>query len=201
MGSLITLLREATQPQHKLLEAVTRLPQSLESAEDLQRVLVTFLGYYTALDPVLHVASQGVVPAEVADRPWRSRVLRQDLIAMGLDDEDLAEIPVCVRIPAKLTCYPAWGIHYVVEGSALGGKVISSHMKNHSSLTGWDGKLRFFNMYGSDTTSRWKRFMAELDNLNTSQAEQMQIVKGAQMAFSTLTDWFQENQKSALVVD
>lgn len=201
MGNLITLLRETTQPQHILLEAVTRLPQSLESAEDLQRVLATFLGFYTALDPVLHEASEGVVPAEVADRPWRSRVLRRDLIAMGLDDEDLADVPVCARIPAKLTCYSAWGIHYVVEGSALGGKVISSHMKKHSSLTSWDGQLRFFNMYGSDTTSRWKRFMAELDNLNPSLEEQMQIVKGAQMAFSTLTDWFQENHKSALVLD
>ena len=201
MNDLIALLRAHTQPQHTRLENVTRLPRSLKSAEDLRNILVTFLGYYAALDPILHEASIGVLPSEVADRPWRSCALRQDLITMGLDKEKLDSIPICTRLPTTLTRHHIWGIHYVIEGSALGGKIVRSHLKKHPSLVCWHEQVKFFNIYGPDTASRWKSFIAELEKLSLSPADQTQVIEGAQAVFSTLTDWVQEQQHTVSLAD
>ena len=194
MNRLITSLRAHTQSQHERLESVTSLPQSLESAEDLRRVLCTFLGFYTALDPALHESKADVLPSEITSRPRRSHVLRRDLIAMGLDECSLANVPICTKLPTMLTPYHRWGVHYVVEGSALGGRVVRSHMKKHPELERWVGVVRFFSIYGSETTSHWKNFISELEELNPSPLEHEQILEGAQSVFATLIVLFQEQR-------
>ena len=72
-----------------------------------------------------------------------------------------------------------------------------SHMKKQPELECWVGVVRFFSIYGSETTSQWKNFISELEKLKPSPLEQEQILEGAQSVFATLTVWFQEQREFA----
>ena len=195
MGSLISALRASTRSQHEQLESVTRLPQSLSDLSDLKSVLSTFLGYYVVLDRQLQHPSTCELPDDVVLRPWRSKVLAEDLALLGADLPPLLGSP---QLPQATTAYQQWGIRYVIEGSALGGKTIRAYLRRHPSLAPWSDKISFFNIYGADTARQWANFLSELDRLDPMPAEQAQAVEAAQIVFATLTDWFRLHRSRPL---
>ena len=190
MSALITALRSSTKDQHTALENVTRLPQSLTDVSDITSVLTTFWGYYASLDKLLQQASSANLPADISARPLRSQILVDDLTALGANVPERPKIAPCSSLPLADTTYRQWGIRYVIEGSALGGKTVRSYMLQHHELAPWAEKIRFFNVYGAETALKWKGFLSELLKLQPTPAEQAQAVEAASGVFATLTEWF-----------
>jgi heme oxygenase len=57
------------------------------------------------------------------------------------------------------------GMLYVIEGSTLGGQLISKHLVNYQGITSETGGC-FFGGYGENTTALWTdfiRFSADID--------------------------------------
>lgn len=198
MVALGPSLRSSTKHLHAKLEEATRLPQSLGTLADIERVLATFWGYYAALDSLLKQAPTGDLPTDITERPLRSLVLAHDLDKLGSKVTQCRETSLCSNLPLANTVYRQWGIRYVVEGSALGGMIIRAHMLRQPQLAPWADKIQFFNIYGTDTARQWNAFQSEIVKLDPNPAEEAQAIEAAKGVFATLRNWFAIQPNSVL---
>jgi heme oxygenase len=124
-------------------------------------VLAVYHGFYGAVEAgLLARIAADAIPFSYRERrklPW----LVQDLHALG--DE----------LPSPRVVAPGWdpadvadlvGVLYPIEGSTLGGQVISRHLRDNLGLTPERG-ARFFYGYGPDTARRWDAFCAFAEQL------------------------------------
>lgn len=182
-AGLSARLRDATREAHERLEAAMPDLASAPTLCELRAVLERFHGF--------HLVWEGEVAAHPGLAPLvgeRSRLphLRADLIALGTTEEELGRLPACG--PARgLAAEPgaALGSLYVMEGSTLGGQIISR------ALAGADwapaGGLRYFNPYGRRTGAMWRALQAALDA--TPEAGGERVVDGALRTFAVLEAW------------
>lgn len=75
-----------------------------------------------------------------------------------------------------------WGFIYVIEGSTLGGQIISKNIQQSLDLDPTAG-IEYFSGYGVNNNVMWRRFLFELDNPE-AQAQPQSAVQGAKLAFS-----------------
>ena len=80
----------------------------------------------------------------------------------------------------------AAGGAYVLEGSTLGGRVISRHVQK---LFGPDVPRAFLECYGAATGEKWQSFRAALTRLAGSREAEDRIIAGAQETFRSFTRW------------
>ncbi|MGV3493633.1 MAG: biliverdin-producing heme oxygenase [Ramlibacter sp.] len=80
----------------------------------------------------------------------RARFLSRDLEALGLAP------PAPVRLPGFRNAAAAWGSLYVLEGSALGGQVITRSLAARGLLPNSGGA--YFHGWGEATAAMWREF-------------------------------------------
>lgn len=179
-GSLRALLRNATQAQHERLNRhalLTGLLQPGYSLADYRLLLQTLYRLYSALEPRLAEFAAGRVAgfdyAARAKLAW----LQADLDYFGIDPAALeaSEPPLAVPAIASLGDYV--GVLYVVEGSTLGGQLISKRLQQYLGLTP-NGGARFYAGYGEASAVRWRDYLAFAESV-AADAEQS---KAAEMA-------------------
>nr|WP_262512340.1 biliverdin-producing heme oxygenase [Adhaeribacter arboris] len=78
---------------------------------------------------------------------------------------------------------------YVMEGSTLGGKVISKIVYETLGYTPENG-IAFFNGYGTQTGPKWKAFQEALTRFALTPAQEEAIVTTATRTFQKLEVWF-----------
>ena len=115
----------------------------------------------------------------------RLALIEQDLRALGINENAIRAIDPCAAA-ACLGDNPdtALGSAYVLEGSTLGGRVITQHLSKASWCP--SGGLQYFNPYGDETGSNWQ---ALLRHLATATGDTDRIVAGALRTFEILQDW------------
>ncbi len=74
---------------------------------------------------------------------------------------------------------------YVLEGSTLGGKIITKHLQQ-SLGEKVAGKTTYLNPYGEQAGSRWKNFLQLLQNAANESDNETAIITGALSTFSIL---------------
>jgi heme oxygenase len=119
-------------------------------------VLDRFHGFHLVWEEAMAAAPRfGVLMAQ------RSRLahLRTDRLALGASEAELARTARCeaARALAGSTA-AALGSLYVMEGSTLGGQVISRALAEAPWLP--PGGLTYFNPYGDRTGAMWRSFKA-----------------------------------------
>jgi heme oxygenase len=80
----------------------------------------------------------------------------------------------------------ALGSLYVMEGSTLGGQVISRILDRSPDLI---GRVRYFDPYGPRTGAMWRAFRAGLRGRVAAGADRRSIVAAAVQTFELLEDW------------
>jgi heme oxygenase len=118
--------------------------------------------------------------------------LTADLSAMGLDPEALETLPLCAAA-ARLagTREAAVGALYVMEGSTLGGQVISKALAGADWLP--TGGLAYFNPYADRTGAMWRSFR-DWAQMTTPIETHAEVAAGAVSAFETLHGWMAEER-------
>ena len=167
--SVLDALRTATASAHA----------RLETAMDLDSGHLTLARYGAALQ-VLHAVRAGWEPGLEALHPGSTGPHRTWL------EQDLTTLAFPLLPPAPALGggdAEGWGVRYVLEGSALGGRVILRHAER-LGLTPAHG-ARYFAGWGANTGPRWKAFLQDLEGTATP-ARQPAIVAGAVAAFSAL---------------
>lgn len=182
-------LRKGTHPDHvrlnghPLLVGITRPDYP---ADHYLRVLVAYFHFYRALEHSIdRCLAAGIYGFDYGPRrklPW----LEADLAFFGLDPDKAGNAPASgideIDIGGKGALV---GVLYTIEGSSLGGQVISRYLAQHMGLRPEQGG-RFFYGYGDDIPIMWAAFEvfmeAQLDTANL----QAEAVLAARQLFSLM---------------
>lgn len=184
--SLHARLREATAQAHAQLESLLGLLDSPMSYARFVAVLMRFHGFHRIWEPALAHAlgdAQFTVPRR------RLLLIEHDLRALDIDDLDIEVLPV-VPEAAQLcrTLDAALGSLYVMEGSTLGGRVITRRLLEDADWCPEEGLL-YFHPYGDLTGERWRQTLALLDSVPPERHEA--VVEGALETFALLLQWLE----------
>ena len=177
-------LRAETAQAHAELEGALDLLGRVSDRRRFVRVLERFLGFHTIWERAIRQR-----PALWSFYEPRSRLphLRRDLAALGLTNAEQAALPGCANAAALVEDHgQAVGSIYVMEGSTLGGQVISRALEG----AGWApaGGLTYFDPYSGRTGEMWRRFGAWAD-ASTTADHHAAAATGANRTFSLLQCW------------
>ncbi len=182
-------LKKDTLQSHQQLEKmlVGRM-KAIRSKEDYVKLLQLFYSYFGGLETLI---DQHIGQPELNDYAERrkTQALADDIKALGgkpmpkADGENLPEINNALQAFAAL---------YVIEGSTLGGKIISKMMAQQLGVN--DGKgLSFFNGYGEDTDNKWEYLKNALNKLTKSSDKDKLVTDSANETFDKFKQWAEKH--------
>lgn len=159
--SNIEQLRSITQTEHESLEAVPALARLLSpelQVREYRDVLVRFAGVITPLQRTISAYEDD----PISTGRDHAAALTADLMALEPMIGRTPSIPLRDDLPALDTFAARAGAIYVMEGSTLGGTLISRALtqslgQEHQCAT------RYFSGYRADTGRHWRQFCAKLN--------------------------------------
>lgn len=117
------------------------------------------------------------------DTRSKTATLRSDLGLLGHDPAVyLARERVQLKMPHIADAWGLWGALYVIEGSTLGGQFIAMKLQEHAK---YENAVGYFRGAGRDSASRWKDFVAQMDELKPSPEETQSAIRGALETFAS----------------
>ncbi len=173
---LLDQLRSHTRDAHVALEDALALMRPPLRRERFVQVLRAFLAFHRAWSPKMAVL---IGDAELVAPRAKAALIERDLQALGETEGP----PAPPDLGFMATRSAAWGSFYVLEGSTLGGQVISKALRQ----TSWapaEG-LAYFNPYGGRTGEMWAGFRAALQAAAPT-LEADRVCEGARATFRTL---------------
>ena len=174
-------LRRETRPAHDALEQ-NAFNQQLAAGTITAAAAAHFLAkMYGFLAPYeARLRAQNLGPEWEADTRQRAHLILEDL------QQPASSLAVCPAMPPLATWPQLLGAMYVMEGSTLGGQVISRQLAKA------DIPLRtYFSGYGERTGPLWKAFCQLLTQAATP-ANEAEIVQSASLTFQQLDAWLNQ---------
>lgn len=174
-------LRLGTADLHLAVEQVSDLPGSVTTLEDYASLLSSFYTAHALIEASL--GAQELAPGwlglgiDIASH-GQLDALTEDLARLGVRPERAASPQLQLRSPAE-----ALGCLYVVEGSALGRRVLGPQLKDKLG----EVPSAFFD--GRDGQPQaWRQVQHSLKCSTDDRLEQQAILAGARMAFGVFLD-------------
>lgn len=185
--SVAELLKKETIYAHKKSERIlTQKLISITSYQDYASILKMFYGYFQPVEALVKKHLTKDVLNDINERR-NSLFILQDLKAI---DHSTDVLPICDDLPKINSCLEALGTMYVLEGSTLGGRMISKMLMKNTSVAFDNSNLIFFNGYKEDTGKRWAYFLSVIDQYEENAAV---IVESANETFNCLTKWMERS--------
>ena len=185
-SGLAVVLRAQTAAAHAAAEDAFALDTRLASRGSYGALLALLSGFYRPLEAALAALPGWDRLTPAVDLPARSRaaLIDDDLQALGLTIpvQALRHQPVLDSLAQGLGCL------YVLEGSALGGRIVA---RQASAALGTDLPVSFFaNPAGPPLGARWQALQATLDAYGHAAGETAcaAAVLAAQQTFAALGD-------------
>jgi len=186
MPSILSRLRAETRAEHDAIEADLDLTGDGLACNAYRRILERFYGFYAPLEPAIWAvggwADRGLDP----DARQKVPLLEADLRTLG--DDALTALPLCNDLPLLVTPADCFGCLYVLEGSTLGGQLISRQIQCVLGFTPESGG-RFFYGYGDKTGEMWQNFRSAVTGFVVSPTDQDAAVAAAKDTFQKLHRW------------
>jgi heme oxygenase len=176
---MIKYLREATETLHQDLERILipKIKQTHTPAEYIS-LLQLFYGYYYPLEQHIAAHLDTSFPGGFEQRR-KASLLLQDIAVINGAPIDTP--PLCTDIPEITDAGQALGALYVLEGSTLGGQVISEIITRN--VPNVSKALSFFEGYGNNTQPMWDSFVHYLDGYNGTDAQKARLIQAAADTF------------------
>ena len=178
---ILQALRLETRPAHDHLEQNT-FNQQLTTGTITEATTAYFLGkMYGFLAPYeARLRQQHLGPEWEIDTRQRAHLILDDL------QQPSSSLAICPDMPPLDTWPQLLGAMYVLEGSTLGGQVISRQLAKANI------PLRlYFSGYGEQTGPRWKAF-CQLLTQEATPDNQAAIVQSASLTFQKLDAWLNQ---------
>jgi heme oxygenase (biliverdin-IX-beta and delta-forming) len=181
---ILTRLRQETRPYHDTLEQNPFNQQLLAgtvSADTTRWFLERLYGFLAPYETWLRQQAADFGPDWEIEHRYRAGLILQDL-----QPTPAAALPRCPQLPPLDTRAQLLGAMYVLEGSTLGGQVITRQLAQAGI------PLRaYFSGYGELTGPRWKRFVQLLaaEAATMPPAGQTALVDSARLTFQYLSAW------------
>ena len=181
---LLQRLREETRPVHERIEQDLEALGMHRSLERYRLLVARFFGFYLGWEP--RVAD--TLGDEAFFGPRRKlHLLAQDLEFFGYDGRAVEALPRCRSLPPVGNLAEAMGSLYVLEGSTLGGQVISRRLERSLGFRDGHG-YAFFRSYGREVSSMWRGFGERLTAVSSPSSQEASI-RSAQLTFARLHEW------------
>ncbi len=177
-ASPLAALRSATREHHHRIDRLLDL-HALADRSRYIRVLEVFHGFLPAWEQAVLSALPLHWHAWMQQRS-RRHFLEQDVRAMGL-----APLTRRVTHPPLTGPAAAWGSTYVIEGSALGGQVITRVLAANGLDT--SNGAAYFRGWGAATGAMWREFRGVLEAELQAPGAVEQACEAACLTFDTLT--------------
>jgi heme oxygenase len=176
---ILQKLKESTRKQHEDVEGAVDVMSKLFSLEDYKKLLAKFRSFYAAYEPAIPYEELKAAGFDYDERR-KLPSLDADAKALGID-----AVAVFTDLPDVSSLPKAFGSIYVIEGSTLGGQVISRHLKEHLGLTPDSGGA-FFASYGAKVGPMWKQFGEAITRFSGEGAHDDEIVEAAKQTFDSI---------------
>lgn len=194
--SLLQHLRQATRPYHQQIEqndCLARLLAPDFSMAEYKNLLARMLGFFQPVEEAIDALPEAPSIQETLGCRHKTSWLMSDLRNLGLCEEAIARIPriSAPDIPVVATLADAVGILYVLEGSTLGGQIISRYL-SQSLGVGPEQGGRFYAGYGAENGRMWTLFRQWLASLSLDNTQTEQAATAAIQAFKSLDNWLSQ---------
>lgn len=179
--ALHDLLRSATGEVHERLHGhrgLAAVKAGTIGRAEYTALLARLYGFYRPFE-----VAAGVPPERTA---W----LQADLTVFGVDRDMSAALPCCRAFPRYASPDFLLGAHYVVEGSALGGRGLARQLDALLGPHETAGRA-FFNGHGVATGAVWRAYLARLSAAPNGPADQAAVIEGAAATFAIFEQWLQ----------
>jgi heme oxygenase len=184
--SILLELKHETSAHHRRLETEGDIWKTLSSPTRYRRLISRMFGIYLALEPRLQRVQGLATYLPDISRRWKLPLLEADLGVLGVDPQTCLEITVTPDFPHVAA---AFGCLYVLEGSTLGGQLISRQIHAELGLTPEHG-CRFFSSYGANVGQMWRMFGQSLESFAAANdAQRCDIVDSAVKTFEFFFHW------------
>jgi len=182
-------LRADTAQAHRRLENGLDLMATPPSRQQIQALLERFYGFYAVFEPAL----PALLPPQLLAGRQKCPILARDLMGFGYGQADLDALPRCLPILEVLNGPPsALGALYVMEGSALGGKLISRMLARTGQFP---RSIAYFDPYGEGASLMWQSFKAALVQASSPHTDD-RLIAAANQTFAILHDWLVPTYRS-----
>jgi len=182
-------LRSRTASHHSLLEqnsASKKLLDNQVTVADYAAYLSLLYGFVKGFEKnVFPLLQHSIIDIE---ERCKTHLLVSDLKGLGIDEASIDFLPDHFFLEVYQSNAEALGGMYVLEGSILGGSIISKHLQKILGIEATIGKSNYFTAYGSETGSRWKLFLESFCHASSGIEEE--VIESALQTFSTLNQWF-----------
>jgi len=188
---MIKYLRESTATLHQELEKILipRIKKASTNAEYIS-LLKLFYGYYYPLEQHIAAHLDTSFPGGFENRR-KAALLLQDMATISAAPVESPALST--DIPEITDNSQALGALYVLEGSTLGGQVISQILSRNITTPEISKALTFFEGYGSNTQTMWESFVHYLDGYNGTDAQKTRLIKAASDTFLKFRLWAEAN--------
>ncbi len=181
---LMARLRDAT--------AAVRVDRDLLAGRvswlDYRLYLVRMYGFHAALERLLTAFRP--LATVVRDAPLRNHkaaLLAHDLVALGVDRHDLAQLPR-MAIAGALTLPDALGWTYVLESAVVGDKQLARRLARQLPAE-IQTAAAFLGCYGDEAGERWRELGAAFDGFAAAGGDGDAVIATARDGFLRLRAW------------
>lgn len=172
-------LKEQTKEGHQDLERVL-IPQikSIKTKEDYLDLLGLFYSYFGALEEKIRAVID-ISSLPDYGRRRKTSSIAGDIATLGGQAPDFVSAD---QLPEIRDHAEALAALYVIEGSALGGKIISRMISQNLEGKA-DNALSFYNGYGEQTMDMWNSFKEAMNQQIVSEDQQERAIATATQTF------------------
>jgi heme oxygenase len=186
-------LRTETLSLHRQIESVIKTPGTIA---ELRGALARFYGFVAPWEEKIAI---GIAPLrEALGNRDKTHLLISDLKNLGMSEVEIRALPLCSHLPSVATLSAAMGSMYVLEGSTLGGQLLTRHVESTLGLKDLRG-YSYYASYGRDVGVMWRGFKDLLTRLPGESADE--VLRSAQRTFGALCDWFGNSERVGLRED
>lgn len=190
--NILKAIKEATRVKHDEIEQNGLMKSVAENSIDHKnyfQLIQKFYGFHKAAEKNLLTTELWKENNFNIEQRRKTPLLQKDLEFLGYTN-DFTSIPLCEDLPVLKSDAARLGFLYVVEGSTLGGQVLSRQLNQKFNFTKEEG-ASYFNSYGKENLREmWFGFQALLESYaNTNPNQTDEIINTAIDTFDKLNIW------------
>lgn len=177
-------LREGTKDEHQSIEKVMPFFRPGFTKEEYVDLMRANRGFYLPLERKLMASEYLKSKGFDYEARMKSTMIDKDLKALNTT----AGQDECTDLPELDSAEAILGCLYVLEGSTLGGQVISKQIQEKLNITPETGGA-FYNSYGPQIGMQWQSFIKFLGAEVVSPEKIEPTVTAAKKTFKAMENW------------
>jgi heme oxygenase len=183
--SILAQLKARTAHQHQATEETVDLMREDFTLDEYLKLLSRFYSFYKSFEEKLSSAIKEFGVEFNHHERLNTPKLIADLTNLGIAESEISKIDSFENLPKLDSAERVFGALYVIEGSTLGGQVISRHLKQKFDLDETNGAA-FFSGYGKETGKMWNGFREAVTAFAEKSSNHEEIIAGANETFEKI---------------